>query len=242
MCHEPHHCIFNHVMLFRDKHVCLGGIQTMPSLLYRYITINSTKKNIIYKEINRLWVSCVSRRGCLNDSDSDVFANLECICTNKKIFDWERKRKKAPRRWAHLPWSDTSLVSDLCLYARRCVWFDHIFLHHCLKQLRLKFTKPSLFWDVDDIKCIAEFLWLISAAVTRIRSGDDILTWQHALQTPRIPRAATRRCLSLPSICRTPGNTDCKTRITLTSRGRPQSTEGRCICTSAATGIFNMQG
>lgn len=130
-----------------------------------------------------------------------------------------------------------------------CIWLVLVRTQVCLiwpyfspPLFENKFTKPSLFWDVDDIKCIAEFLWLISVAVTRIRSGDDILTWQHALQTPRIPRAATRRCLSLPSIRRTPGNTDCETRITLTSRGRPQSTEGRCICTSAATGIFNMQG
>lgn len=102
MCLEPHHCIFNHVMLFRDKHVCLGGIQTMPSLLYRYIKINSTKKNMIHKEINRLWVSCVSRWGCLSDSDSDVFANPECICTNKKIFDWEREKERKRQDAEHI--------------------------------------------------------------------------------------------------------------------------------------------
>lgn len=47
------------------------------------------QKNMMYEEINRLWVNCVLRWGCLSDSVFSVFANPECIRNNKKIFDWD---------------------------------------------------------------------------------------------------------------------------------------------------------
>lgn len=46
---------------------------------------------MMYQGINRLWVSCVSKRGYLSDSVFNVFANPECICTNEKTFDYERE-------------------------------------------------------------------------------------------------------------------------------------------------------
>lgn len=78
----------------------------------------------MYEEINRLWISRVPKWGCLSDSVFSVFANPDCICTNKKR---KRSTEKTPRRWAQLPWSDASILSALCSHACRCVWFFTVF-------------------------------------------------------------------------------------------------------------------
>lgn len=64
---------------------------------------------------------CVKKL-CLSDSVVNVFFNPKCLCTNKKLFDWENGREKVQRRWAQLPRSYACIVSDLCLQACRCLW------------------------------------------------------------------------------------------------------------------------
>lgn len=68
----------------------------------------------MYEGINTLWVSCVSRWGCLSDSVFSVFANPECICSNKKIFDWERGREREHQDAEHSSPGATHLLYLTC--------------------------------------------------------------------------------------------------------------------------------
>lgn len=100
--------------------------QRPPSRIH---TLQQTvQKNMMYEEINGLWVSCVSRWGCLSDSVFNVLPTLSASALTKRyLTEREGKREKAPRRWAQLPWSYPSIVSNLCLHARRCVFDFTIF-------------------------------------------------------------------------------------------------------------------
>lgn len=196
----------------------------------------------MYKEINRLWVSCVSRWGCLNDSDFNVVANLECICTNKKRYMTEgEKRKKAPRRWAQLPWSYTSFVSDLCSHARRCVWLPPPPLLFETASAQIHKTLVILRGGLHRVHCVI--------SVDDYSSGNkhQEQRWNLNIVTCAVNLKNTLSCyISLPD---TAFNTSYSRKHWLQDsdyfdeRGRPKSTRqgrGICICRSAATGIFNM--
>lgn len=166
------------------------------------------------KEINRLWVSSVSRWGCLNDSDFSVFANPECICTNRKsqvkrfdLRDRERERKRLDAE-QHSP--GATLLLYLTCVCTHTGAFDSsprfppwLFvtaspqIQRALVSLRLKITQSY---------CTTLPVTTINTYHSRkLTAGLRLLGWE---------RPTTER----------------------------KTGEGRCICTSAATGIFNLQG
>lgn len=175
----------------------------------------------MYEEINRLWVSCVSRWGCLSDSAFNVFANPECICTNKKIFDWERERERESTKTLSTTPLELRIYCIWLVLARMQVMFDFTIFSSTIIWNSFCYTITNSqspcyleMWMTRSVQ-LNFFVWL---QLQKQESGEEMISWHGNMF--RKPQGYSELLLDTAchrlSILGIPGNTDCKTQITLT--------------------------